>query len=96
VPVVGQSGAQPSGAKTVRIAAGRTATLNLSTFFRPGATAQLAVEVRPAAGSGAVYAARYLREHGAHGPLTTLLVLEGPATLVTRPAVVGDPQVGLP
>ncbi|MCU1624033.1 MAG: hypothetical protein JWL79_2878 [Frankiales bacterium] len=96
VPVAGQSGAQPSGAKTVRIAAGRTATLNLSTFFRPGATAQLAVEVRPAAGSGAVYAARYLREHGAHGPLTTLLVLEGPATLVSRPAVVDDPQVGTP
>ncbi|MDX6219030.1 MAG: hypothetical protein QOJ48_711 [Frankiales bacterium] len=96
VPVVGQSGAKPSGPKTVRIPAGRTATLKLSTFFPPGANAQLAVEVRPAQGSGPVYAARYLREHGAHGPLTTLLVLEGPAQLVSRPAVSSDPQVGAP
>lgn len=96
VPVLGQSGAKPSGPKTVRIPAGRTAVLGLSTFFRPGADAQLAVEVRPATGSGPVYAARYLREHGAHGPLTTLLVLEGPATLVSRPAVYSDPQVATP
>ncbi|MCW2706704.1 MAG: hypothetical protein JWM22_546 [Frankiales bacterium] len=96
VPVLGQSGAKPSGPKTVRIPAGRTATLKLSTFFPPGANAQLAVEVRPAQGSGPVYAARYLREHGAHGPLTTLLVLEGPAQLVSRPAVASDPQVGAP
>jgi hypothetical protein len=96
VPVLGQSGAKPSGPKTVRIAAGRTATLKLSTFFPPGANAQLAVEVRPAQGSGPVYAARYLREHGAHGPLTTLLVLEGPAQLVSRPVVSSDPQVGAP
>jgi hypothetical protein len=96
VPVIGQSGPQPSGPKTVRIEGGRTATLKLSTFFRPGVTAQLAVEVRPAAGSGAVYAARYLREHGAHGPLTTLLVLEGPSQLVSRPVVYSDPQVATP
>ena len=96
VPVLGQSGAKPSGPKTVRIPAGRTAVLGLSTFFRPGAEAQLAIEVRPAAGSGPVYAARYLREHGAHGPLTTLLVLEGPATLVSRPTVYSDPQVATP
>jgi hypothetical protein len=96
VPVLGQSRAKPSGPKTVRIAAGRTATLKLSTFFRPGANAQLAVEVRPEPGSGPVYAARYLREHGAHGPLTTLLVLEGPAQLVSRPVVFSDPQVGTP
>lgn len=96
VPVLGQSGATPAGPKTVRIPAGRTAVLKLSTFFRPGAQAQLAVEVRPAPGSGPVYAARYLRERGAHGPLSTLLVLEGPATLVSRPAVFSDPQVGTP
>jgi hypothetical protein len=96
VPVLGQSGAKPSGPKTLRIAAGRTATLKLSTFFRSGANAQLAVEVRPEPGSGPVYAARYLREHGAHGPLTTLLVLEGPAQLVSRPVVFSDPQVGTP
>ena len=96
IPVLGQSRAKPSGPKTLRIAAGRTATLKLSTFFRPGANAQLAVEVRPEPGSGPVYAARYLREHGAHGPLTTLLVLEGPAQLVSRPVVFSDPQVGTP
>jgi hypothetical protein len=96
VPVLGQSGAKPSGPKTIHIEGGRTATLKLSTFFRSGATAQLAVEVRPEPGSGPVYAARYLREHGAHGPLTTLLVLEGPAQLVSRPAVISNPQVGAP
>lgn len=96
VPVLGHSATKPSGAKTVRIPAGRTATLRLSTFFPPGANAQLAVEVRPEPGSGPVYAARYLREHGAHGPLTTLLVLEGPAQLVSRPVVFSDPQVGTP
>ena len=88
--------AKPSGPKTVTIPAGRSALLTLSTFFRPGADAQLAVEVRPEPGSGPVYAARYLREHGAHGPLTTLLVLEGPAQLVSRPVVFSDPQVATP
>lgn len=96
VPVLGQSGPKPSGPKTVKIAAGRTAVIELSTFFAPGAEAQLAVEVRPEAGSGPVYAARYLRERGAHGPLTTELVLEGPAQQVSRPAVVSDPQLGTP
>ncbi|MCU1600763.1 MAG: hypothetical protein JWO22_1472 [Frankiales bacterium] len=96
VPVLGQTGAKPKGPVTIKIPAGRTAVLKLSTFFKPGADAQLAVEVRPRAGSGPVYAARYLRERGAHGPLTTLLVLEGPAQLVSRPVVVSDPQVGTP
>ena len=96
VPVLGQTGPKPSGPVKVRIPAGRTAILKLSTFFKPGAEAQLAVEVRPDAGSGPVYAARYLRERGAHGPLTTLLVLEGPSQLVSRPAVVNDPQAGTP
>jgi hypothetical protein len=96
VPVLGESGAKPSAPKTVHIAAGRTATLRLSTFFRPGAEARLAVEVVPQPGSGPVYAARYLREHGAHGPLTTMLVLEGPAQLVHRPDVYSEPQVATP
>jgi hypothetical protein len=93
IRVLGQSGAPPAP-KTVRIAGGRTATLRLSTFYPPGTTAQLAVELRPQPGSGPVYAARYLRARGAHGPLTTLLVLQGPAQLVTRPDVVEDPQAG--
>lgn len=91
IRVLGQRGALPAP-KTVGIPAGRTATLRLSSFFPPGTTAQLAVELSPVAGSGPVYAARYLREHGAHGPLTTLLVLHGPTQLVTRPSVVDDPQ----
>lgn len=96
VPVFGESGAKPSPPKTVRIGAGRTATLRLSTFFPAGAQARLAIEVTPLPGSGPVYAARYLREHGAHGPLTTLLVLEGPAQLVHRPAVRSEPELATP
>jgi hypothetical protein len=92
IRVLGQSGPLPAP-KTVRIGSGRTATLRLSTFFEPAAQAQLAVELRPQDGSGPVYAARYLRERGAHGPLTTLLVLQGPAQLVSRPDVVQDGDV---
>jgi hypothetical protein len=80
--------------KVIRIPAGRTVTLKLSTFYQPGADVKLAVEVRPEPGSGSVYAARYLAEHGAHGPLITLLDLQGPALAVTRPAVAEDPRVG--
>jgi hypothetical protein len=95
IQVLGQTGALPA-AKTVKIEGGRTAGLKLSTFFPPGTDAKLAVEVRPVSGSGPVYAARYLRERGAHGPLTTLLVLAGPAQLVSRPAVFVDPQAATP
>jgi hypothetical protein len=91
IRVLGERGALPAP-KTVGIAAGRTATLRLSAFFRPGTTARMAVELSPVAGSGPVYAARYLREHGSHGPLTTLLVLHGPVQLVSRPSVVEDQQ----
>jgi hypothetical protein len=93
IRVLGTRGGLPQP-KTVRIPAGRTVTLKLSTFFRPGAQAKLAVEVRPLEGSGPVYAARYLRERGAHGPLTTLLDLRGPALLVDRPPVVLDGRLG--
>jgi hypothetical protein len=91
--VLGKTGALPPP-KTVAVPAGRTTALKLSTFFTPGTEAQLAVEVRPVNGSGPVYAARYLRERGARGPLTTTLVLVGPAELVSRPPVVADPQAG--
>ena len=93
VRLLGRPGALPP-ARTVRVPAGRTTTLRLSTFFRPGTTARLAVEVRPGIGSGQVYAARYLRERGATGPLTTLIDLQGPALQVARPTVVRDPAVG--
>ncbi len=93
IRVLGTVGALPAP-KSVKIAGGRTATLRLSTFYPPGADAKLALEVRPLPGSGPVYAARYLREHGAHGPLTTLLDLQGPAQLVGRPVVAQDPRLG--
>ena len=93
IRVLGTNTSLPK-ARVVRIPAGRTVTLKLSTFYRSGADVKLAVEVRPEEGSGPVYAARYLREHGAHGPLTTLLDLRGPEVAVSRPAVVEDPRVG--
>lgn len=93
IRVNGTPGALPAP-KTLTIPAGRTLVLKLSTFYPPATNAKLAVEVRPAAGSGPVYAARYLREHGAHGPLTTLLDLQGPAREVSRPAASSDPRLG--
>jgi hypothetical protein len=94
VPIVGVEGPLPA-AKQVKVPGGRTTTVKLSTFLPPGATGRLAVEVRPAPGSAPVYAARYLREHGSRGPLTTMLVLQGAAQRVTLPAVVRDPMVGV-
>ena len=94
VPIVGVDGPLPP-AKTVHVPSGRTTTLRLSTFLPPGATGRLAVEVRPEPGSGPVYAARYLREHGATGPLTTMLDLQGAAQQVQIPAVRRDPLVGV-
>ena len=93
IEVLGAKGKLPA-AKTVTVPAGRTALLKLSTFFPPFTEAKLAVEVRPLEGSGDVYAARYLRQRGARGPLTTLLDLQGPAQAVSRPDVARDPMVG--
>ena len=89
VPIVGLPGPLPA-AKTVKVPAGRTVVLRMSTFLKPGATGRLAVEIRPSAGSGPVYAARYLNEHGAKGPLTTLLDLQGAAQRVVRPVAAAD------
>jgi hypothetical protein len=94
VPIVGRDGPLPA-AKTVTVPGGRTTTLRLSTFLPPGATGRLAVEVRPAPGSAPVYAARYLREHGTRGPLTTMLVLQGAAQRVLLPAVRRDAMVAV-
>ncbi|MGZ6827451.1 MAG: DUF5719 family protein [Mycobacteriales bacterium] len=91
--VLGTKGPLPKP-RVVRIPAGRTVDLRLSTFYKPGTDTKLAVEVRPLPGSGDVYASRYLRERGAHGPLVTLLDLKGPALRVERPAVVQDAQTG--
>ncbi|MDT7544395.1 MAG: hypothetical protein QOE99_505 [Actinomycetota bacterium] len=94
VAIVGIEGPVPA-AKQVTVPAHRTTTLKMSTFLPPGATGRLAVEVRPTAGSAPVYAARYLREHGSRGPLTTILDLQGAAQRVPLPAVVRDPLVGV-
>jgi hypothetical protein len=93
IRVLGTRGALPA-AKVVKVPAGRTVSLKLSTFYPPGTDTKLALEVRPLTGSGDVYAARYLRERGAHGPLSTMLDLQGPAQLVPRPAVLEDGQLG--
>jgi hypothetical protein len=94
VSIVGVDGPLPAP-KRVTVPAGRTTTLKLSTFLPPGATGRLAVEVRPVPGSAPVYAARYLREHGSRGPLTTFLDLQGAAQRVSQPAVVRDPLVAV-
>lgn len=95
IRVLGAAG-DPPRARRVSIPAGRILTFRLSTFFPPGTTARLAVEVRPEEDSGPVYATRYLRERGSRGTLTTLLTLQGPAQLVPRPFVVGDNQAAYP
>jgi hypothetical protein len=89
------SGSAPAP-RRLAIPAGRTVTFRLTAFFPPGTRARLAVEVRPDADSGPVYAARYLRERGAHGVLSTLLTLQGPAQLVPRPSAYRDDAAGYP
>jgi hypothetical protein len=95
ITVLGAAGSPPKP-RTITVPAGRTVSFRLSTFFPPGTKAQLAVEVRPADGSGPVYATRYLRERGGRGTLATLLDLQGPARLVDRPAVVQDDEAAYP
>lgn len=94
VPIVGREGPLPAP-KRVTVPGGRTVTLKLSTFLPPGASGRLAVQVQPAPGSGPVYAARYLRQRGSQGPLTTMLVLQETAQRVPLPAVSRDPLVAV-
>ena len=94
IPVRGSAAAPPP--RRVAIPAGRTVAFRLTSFFPPGTSARLAVEVRPEADSGPVYAARYLREHGARGTLSALLTLQGPAQLVPRPTARQDDEAGYP
>ena len=95
IRVLGQT-AGPPAARRVRVPGGRTVAFRLSTFFPPGTQARLAVEVRADEGSGPLYATRYLRERGSRGTLAALLVLRGPAQLVSRPATVQDDEAGYP
>jgi len=95
ITVIGAASAPPAP-RTVRVPAGRTVAFRLSTFFPPGTQAQLAVEVRPQADSGPVYASRFLKERGGRGALATLLTLQGPAQLVPRPTARQDDEAGYP
>ena len=92
IRVLGTAGGLPPP-RTLTVPGGRTTTFRLSTFYRPGTKTRLAVEVTTMPGSGPVYVARYLRARGAHGPLTTLLDLQGPAQRVPRRAVHRDPRI---
>lgn len=92
VQATGRDDALPEG-RTVDVSAGRTVPLALSTLPE-GATGQIAVEVRPLPGSGPVHAARYLRERGEDGPLSTVLVLRSAAAQVLRPVAVPDLRAG--
>lgn len=96
VPVVGPDGGSSAGelppSQRVEVAAGTLATLRLSTFVAPGATARLAFEVRPV--SGQVHASRYLRERTPAGPLTALLPVVSAVPTVERPRVEADPLAG--
>jgi hypothetical protein len=94
IPVRGSAAAPPP--RRVAIPAGRTVAFRLTSFFPPGTSTRLAVEVRPDDDSGPVYASRYLREHGARGALSTLLTLQGPAQLVPRPSAYRDETAGYP
>jgi len=94
VQVLGEDGPLPPARKVV-VRAGRVVAVRLSSFLPAGATGRLAVEVTPQPGSGPVYAARYLRERGDRGPLTTLLTLQSASGQVALPAVRRDEMVGV-
>lgn len=85
-------GALP-GPQRVEVPAGTTVATRLSRFLPPGSEGSLSVEVRPV--TGQVHAARYSRERGVDGPLTTLLPVVPPVLTVPRPVVVADPGAGL-
>jgi Family of unknown function (DUF5719) len=89
VPVLGVPGPLPPP-RTVEVPGGRTTALALSALVPPGASARLAVLITPGPGSSPVHVARYLRERGASGPLSTLLLLRGAVAQVPRPAVAPD------
>ena len=85
VPIAGPD-AEP---QRVDVPAATTVAVRLSRFLPPGSTGSLAIEVRPV--EGEVHAARYSRERGPRGPLTTLLPLSPGRLTVPRPVVVADP-----
>lgn len=72
---------------TVQIAAGRTVTVDVASVL-PANASSGAVAVEPQLGSGRVYAGRLVYEHGAHGPLFTMLpIWSGPSTADVPPVI---------
>lgn len=76
----------------VEVPVGTTVATRLSRFLPPGSSGSLTLELRPVTGS--VHAARYARERGRRGPLTSLLPVAPQAVVVPRPVVVADPGAG--
>lgn len=72
----------------VEVPSSTTVAVRLSRFLPPGSEGSLTLELRPV--SGRVHAARYSRERGARGPLTTLLPVVPQVRAVSRPVVVAD------
>lgn len=75
----------------VEVPAATTVATRLSRFLPPGSTGSLTLELRT---QGQVHAARYARERGDRGPLTTLLPVVPQPRTVLRPVVVADPGAG--
>lgn len=85
VPVGGGADLQPV---RVEVPAATTVATRLSRFLPPGSEGSLTLELR--AVRGTVHAARYSRERGRRGPLTTILPVVPQRTTVVRPVVVAD------
>jgi hypothetical protein len=88
---VGAPGELPER-QQVTVPAATTVAVRLSRFLPPGSAGSLSIEVRLV--QGQVHAARYARERGTRGPLTTLLPLRPQRDTVPRPRVVADPGAG--
>ncbi len=75
----------------VEVPALTTVATRLSRFLPPGSSGSLTLELRV---QGEVVAARYARERGDRGPLTTLLPVVPQPRTVLRPVVIADPGAG--
>lgn len=73
----------------VQVPAATTVATRLSRFLPPGSEGSLTLELRPE--QGQVHAARYSRERGRQGPLTTILPVAPQVRTVSRPRVVAEP-----
>ena len=88
--VISALGPAPRHDLTVEIPAGRTVSVDAAKVL-PADVRSGAVAITPAPGSGPLYAARLVYEHGAHGPLFTVQPLRSPLRTASVPPVVADP-----